>query len=194
MKDQVTSIEQSRRLLELKDIAAYLPYGLKGKLDNRNSEDPRPLYPLNFVIARRCDKSGYSYELGDEGLIPVLRPMSDLTKEIAHRGDKFVPMVEIGKMLGYRNLERYEHDGQVEYGWEVRYADDSQGYSFGWHDKTKSFGVWMDEIDQCAPYEINTMNCDVFDKFAEWLFDYRGLIPAGLAVDVNTLPENPYEV
>ena len=33
----------------------------------------------------------------------------------------------------------------------------------------------------------------VFDKFHEWMFDYRGLISAGLAVDVNTLPENPYE-
>lgn len=33
----------------------------------------------------------------------------------------------------------------------------------------------------------------VFDKFHEWMFDYRGLISAGLAIDVNTLPENPYE-
>ena len=39
--------------------------------------------------------------------------------------------------------------------------------------------------------------CDqiiAFDKLSEWLFDYRGLIPAGLAVDVNTLSENPYEL
>ena len=34
----------------------------------------------------------------------------------------------------------------------------------------------------------------VFDKFHEWMFDYRGLISAGLAIDVNTLPENPYEL
>lgn len=27
----------------------------------------------------------------------------------------------------------------------------------------------------------------------EWMFDYRNLIYAGLAIDVNTLPENPYE-
>jgi hypothetical protein len=33
----------------------------------------------------------------------------------------------------------------------------------------------------------------VLDKLNEWMFDYRGLISAGLAIDVNTLPENPYE-
>ena len=177
-----------KRELTLTDIAAYLPYGLMAVYSDNRSKFIR----FNVGTSRKGDR--YSICISDNELMPILRPMSDLTKEIAHRGDKFVPMVEIGKMLGHRNLERYEHDGQVEYGWEVRYADDSQGYSFGWHDKTKSFGVWMDEIDQCAPYEINTMNCDVFDKLAEWLFDYRGLIPAGIAVDVNTLDKNPYEV
>ena len=38
------------------------------------------------------------------------------------------------------------------------------------------------------------MNVCAFDKLSEWMFDYRGLIPVGLAVDVNTLSENPYEV
>lgn len=33
----------------------------------------------------------------------------------------------------------------------------------------------------------------VFDLLSEWMFDYRSLIPAGLAIDMNTLPENPYE-
>ena len=64
---------------------------------------------------------------------PILRPMSDLTKEIIYRGEKFVPMVEIGKLLGYDNLEKYEIDGVIEYGFETRYADDAQGYTFGWH-------------------------------------------------------------
>ena len=32
-----------------------------------------------------------------------------------------------------------------------------------------------------------------YDKLNEWMFDYRNLIYAGLAIDVNTLPENPYE-
>lgn len=33
----------------------------------------------------------------------------------------------------------------------------------------------------------------ILDRLAEWLFDYRGLIPAGLAVSVHDLPTNPYE-
>lgn len=32
-----------------------------------------------------------------------------------------------------------------------------------------------------------------YDLLSEWMLDYRGLIPAELAIDVNTLPKNPYE-
>lgn len=191
MKDQVTSIEQSRRLLELKDIAAYLPYGLKGKLDNRNSEDPRPLYPLNFVIARRCDKSGYSYELGDEGLVPVLRPMSDLTKEIAHRGEKITPLLVLAN-LSYPSDKWMIRGGiattaELFDGEEFYYEDGDFVLSDRHYDGSSFAGMTS------SPAELRNQVA-IFDKLAEWLFDYRGLIPAGLAVDVNTLPENPYEV
>lgn len=199
MKDQVTSIEQSRRLLELKDISAYLPYGLKVQdrdmdiwlLSQLGNADPC----MDGDIGLCTDDGSYQqYDYLDE-IKPILRPMSDLTKEITHRGETFVPMVEIGKLLGYDNLKKYEIDGVVEYGFETRYADDAQGYIFGWHQASQSFGVWYDEIDEDSPsVEKLVMNVCAFDKLAEWMFDYRGLIPAGLAVDVNTLPENPYEV
>lgn len=83
--------------------------------------------------------------------------MSDLTKEITHRGEKFVP-------LGVLNNRGHF----IEF--------DTAGLLY-------TVGGCMDS-DWLM----------VFDKFHEWMFDYRGLISAGLAIDVNTLPENPYEL
>lgn len=37
-------------------------------------------------------------------------------------------------------------------------------------------------------------NMDALDMLSQWMFDYRGLIPAGLALDVNTFVKNPYEL
>lgn len=37
------------------------------------------------------------------------------------------------------------------------------------------------------------MNTDIFDLFHRLHLDYRGLIPAGLAVSVHDLSTNPYE-
>ena len=70
--------------------------------------------------------------------------MSDLTKEITHRGEKFVPLLALDKL-------------------------------------------------NCFPISDTDKALRYYDKLNEWMFDYRGLISAGLAIDVNTLPENPYE-
>lgn len=36
-------------------------------------------------------------------------------------------------------------------------------------------------------------NYQVVQKMLEWRLDLFGLIPKGIAIDVNTLPENPYK-
>ena len=83
--------------LELKHLAPYLPYGLK------------ILYQGDV-----CELEGLSIDLSisvltDEGdeystikyIKPILKPLSDLTKEIEHNGEKFVPT----KVLSVWDLE-----------------------------------------------------------------------------------------
>ena len=70
--------------------------------------------------------------------------MSDLTKEITHEGERFVPTLALDKL-------------------------------------------------NCFPVSDTKKALRYYDKLNEWMFDYRNLIYAGLAIDVNTLPENPYE-
>jgi hypothetical protein len=78
--------------LELKHLAPYLPYGLK--IDTSKLEN-------GYSIMTMCDKGGLSnIEIGDvmdeyPYTKPILRPLSDLTKEIEVNGEKFVPIEEI---------------------------------------------------------------------------------------------------
>lgn len=50
------------------------------------------------------------------------------------------------------------------------------------------------DIDVVDISYINTSYISIiFDKLNEWMIDYRGLIDLGLAIDVTTIKENPYE-
>lgn len=124
------------KTLELKDICGYLPYGLMQKHYND---------VCSFTIATQsCMGKDVFHEMPIRFGKPILRPMSDLTKGIIHRGEKFVPILALDKL-------------------------------------------------NCFPISDTDKALRYYDKLNEWMFDYRGLISAGLAIDVNTLPENPYE-
>lgn len=143
------------KTLELKDICGYLPYGLKYQWTNMKS------VRLISMTDEVDYSSQHSLSTAWEWMVhrqarPILRPMSDLTEEITHRGEKFVPFDVLN------NRGRF-----IEF------------------DATGLLYTTAGCIDSDWPM--------VFDKFHEWMFDYRGLISAGLAIDVNTLPENPYE-
>ena len=125
------------KTLELKDICGYLPYGLRIMRS-----------PTNVPVVAELLDIRKDFTILGPGHIDtyraVLRPMSDLTKGIIHRGEKFVPILALDKL-------------------------------------------------NCFPISDTDKALRYYDKLNEWMFDYRGLISAGLAIDVNTLPENPYE-
>ena len=143
------------KTLELKDICGYLPYGLKYQWTNMKSVRLISMTDEVDYSSQHSLSTAWEWMMHRQAR-PILRPMSDLTKEITHRGEKFVP------------LDVFNDRGHfIEF--------DAAGLLY-------TVGGCMDS-DWLM----------VFDKFHEWLFDYRGLISAGLAIDVNTLPENPYE-
>ena len=125
------------KTLELKDICGYLPYGLRIMRSPTNVPVVAELLDIrkDFTILGAGHIDTYR---------AVLRPMSDLTKGIIHRGEKFVPLLALDKL-------------------------------------------------NCFPISDTDKALRYYDKLNEWMFDYRGLISTGLAIDVNTLPENPYE-
>lgn len=79
--------------LELKHLAPYLPYGLKLYHSG---------YKAKHILEASIKEGVYDREMSavtltamvndNEYLKPILRPLSDLTKEIEHNGEKFVPV------------------------------------------------------------------------------------------------------
>lgn len=165
------------KTLELKDICGYLPYGLMQKHYND---------VCSFTIATQsCMGKDVFHEMPIRFGKPILRPMSDLTKEIRqncyNNSKPFIPIVELACMLEAQGYWRVYGVGAADFG-EDGESCIAQLVFDGDH-----FVYTVDD-------EYDTFNSvAIYDKLNAWMFDYRGLISAGLAIDVNTLPENPYE-
>lgn len=148
--------------LELKHLAGYLPYGLKG---NYNVSDVVPEYKYELRGKElRTDNIDFFLQYAK----PILRPLSDLTKEIEVNGEKFVPIDWLRK-----NINKCIHFS------DNRFMDYDDGksknilhYSF--------YDVFSDTIDVEEIIEF-------IQKLYEWHFDIHGLIEKGLAIDINTL-------
>jgi len=80
--------------LELKHLAGYLPYGLKG-ISTEENLGIETVKGLNYY--GKHNTVNVVTDVDDIDLIlfkPILRPLSDLTKEIEVNGEKFVPSQE----------------------------------------------------------------------------------------------------
>ena len=139
--------------LEVKHLAPYLPYGLK----------------LQYVVREKVEKTGImksiihnedethptkvSIEWGDAEHIwmfkPILRPLSDLNKEININGEKHQMWLLI-------NSQRALDNGKIV---------NMNGYRY--------------DILELSYIRIQTL--------LKFHFDVFGLIPKGLAIDINTI-------
>ncbi len=78
--------------LELKNISPYLPYGLKVKLSDGEIKEVVGLRDwIGWCIVYKSQYGEVNTPI--RAIKPVLRSLSDLTKEIEHNGEKFVPEV-----------------------------------------------------------------------------------------------------
>lgn len=118
--------------LELKHLAPYLPYGLimcqqVTRINDENESVPN--YDrgklLSYLgtdtpyIVWYCEyqHSGHGYvrntlleEMEKQKIKPILRPLSDLTKEIEIDGDKFIPLVKFYvKSVGWKDYKTWLH-------------------------------------------------------------------------------------
>lgn len=153
-----------KRELQLSDICSYLPYGLKVKsVHNRIFE----IAPETIMVGA-ATRTLPLYKAMDGSFQPILLPMSLLTSEITHKGDTFVPLIEIAKMVFPKAVEWKMVDG-VARAWQETYP----------------INVRFEQL-YCCTY-------DIFDKLSEWMFDYRSLIDDGLAISVTDIKEGVYE-
>jgi hypothetical protein len=146
--------------LELKHLAPYLPYGLK--------------FSVNSVLYPKITMTGFRelYVYGNYhgtnlsfmyGFVkPILRPLSDLTKEITHNGQTFVPMKWMESNIN-KSISFYQP-------------------------LNKELSLEIEIITENYSQTINLYDGYICtQKLQEWHFDVFGLIEKGLAIDINTL-------
>lgn len=111
---------------------------------------------------------------------PILRNLSDLTKEITHKGEKIIPMVDLLKIVDKDYYEEHLTDrySEIECNAYPNYCDVYFKYM-----ATKSLRIWVNDLCNERFW--------IIEKLLEWHFHIDE--PEGTWIDVNTLPKNPYE-
>ena len=146
--------------IELKHLIAYLPYNVQVKYIGEDrvwlkNGDITTLMPSD--IDRLCKEAEFK---------PILRPLSDLTKEIEHKGEKYVPLDILAGNLPYITSDSWFYNKGIN-------------IIIFFEQNIQILEVSLDDYD-LMPYWI-------VKKLFEWHFDLQGLIPEGLAIDINTI-------
>lgn len=158
--------------LQLKHLAPYLPYGLKVF-----SEDGSPK-KIEYDFLALGLKQQYNQDAIPFDRIQDLTELSTLThidklkiKPILH------PLSDLTKPIE-QGGERFVPLDRIKF---------NNGYQRGLIERL----IELKELHDLD--SIHTMFLSSWLKLFEWKFDVFGLIPAGLAIDVNTLEINPYK-
>jgi len=142
--------------LELKHLAPYLPYELKVQTTSSNITKIRTVIIEEYGSDELIGISHImKYQIHNK---PILRPLSDLTKEIEVNGEKFVPYIELLRVCNFDvdNMSKKEIEN---------------------YNPNKEYG------GACPMSKMYVETAKLF----EWHFDVFNLIEKGLAIDINTL-------
>ena len=166
--------------LELKHWSAYLPYGLNTKYDLHDVVGGGHIFRDKLLTT---DNIQFVLDYCK----PILRPLSDLTKEIEVGGKRFVPIVELAKIEnGWDDscsiLRYYFNEGiTVKSFYVVDYISDELEWRFGIKQDMTMFLFCNDNIHTFNQFKL-------FEKLFEWHFNVFNL-PEDLWIDINKLPE-----
>lgn len=112
----------------------------------------------------------YEYDVYFSEVLLILRPLSDLTKEIEHNGEKFVPIERLFE------IENPQHSANGRgYYYEVvpNWVSCSTNYT------AVAFAVYLNSITKNQYW--------VIEQLISWHFDCFSLIENNLAIDINTI-------
>lgn len=170
--------------LELRHLAAYLPYKLK-------CQNPKNYYysgcridsPNLTMCGLRDEYISFDEVPAFYPIVhfkPILRPLSDLTKEIEVNEERFVPALVLAELAMNKENVKEVIKNSNSFGFDYKIVNKP----FGKILKVTRLDEWillisLNEPERCKHY--------IFEKLIEWHFDVFSLIEAGLAIDINTL-------
>lgn len=146
--------------ITLKHLSPYLPYGLKVlNTYNQTLEVCGINMYSNFIQNVMGEETEHI-----SNIRPLLRNLSDLTKEIEVNGERFVP---------------------IEY-FEI--GDDSDSYNIEFdHGNIKLINTLKSISENNNYHDVQYLPHAVVQKLYEWHFDVENLIGRGLAININDI-------
>ncbi len=193
--------------LELKHIAPYLPYGLEYHQIEINEIDELEYINSNGLVGRNstyCGEEDHTIICSriDE-IKPILRPLSDLTKEIEIGDIKINPLIEIAKNydIVVNEEDAFLEDNKIVWHEILEDPNDRDqpidNECRFYFDITKSLisddllfqKIWEDEVLLILNNNIQPFDYQEMSQLFKWHFDVFGLIHKGLAIDINTLKQ-----
>ncbi|MDV3882961.1 hypothetical protein CMU04_06470 [Elizabethkingia anophelis] len=179
--------------LELKDIAPYIGYELNFYCEDTESGEYEILGVSKIDLSMElfeigsCDYTWDNIGNDSKGVIckPILRPMSDLTKEITHNGETFVPMEKLAQ-IAFERLDTFHIHSDIEIITAYK-TDENEAYrTLKYNADNKSFVVSVLDENLFRIRNLATKNqYDLFQKLCEWHIDFQDLIGRGLAINLN---------
>ncbi|MGE4412910.1 MAG: hypothetical protein AB7E45_04335 [Candidatus Caldatribacteriota bacterium] len=172
-------------------LAFSLPYRLKCFSNQTNAiYDITSMSFGNRCLVRVKPNNQRDFLLPTSRILPILRPLSDLTKEIEHKGEKFVPIVELAKIAEESNIKILDYK-QKDSVFGVKYiSEEGIECVFAFHEEGQAFAIHSinDRLFDICMYQLQ-----LFQQVVKWHFDLFGGIESGEAIDVNALDINPYK-
>lgn len=201
--------------LTLKEIAPYLPYKLHFIAKDREWElnkidiistykvwacsswnKKKLIYEPEINCIDGC--IGHGFRLSEVKIL--LYPLSQLTQEIEHNGERFVPMVELFKLktqvTGSEIFDYFiENDTAILRlkGHQFEEITFKTFFEIDLEPNQVAFSIVSEiwEDDQMKQENINQCGNEMlmYQKLHEWHFDLYGLLDRGLAIDKSTVKE-----
>lgn len=147
--------------IPIEKLSPYLPFKLKVKTIGLFEGDP--VFIMTTDTAKTND-APIQWVLDEDNIKPILHPLSDLPKVMSKLRDLFFKTSEL-------------KDGSASLTETLVYEDGFKIKIEDYHYRGDSVHVYYKYIS----------DFEIYQKLLEWHFDIYGLIPEGLAIDVNTL-------
>lgn len=157
-------MEKEIVMLEHKHCTPYLDHNVMYGHVDVDYGSLEKVFKLRGILSTKGTVDNLNNHIGNPNTRLVLRPMSDLEKEITlPNGERFVPIDKI-------NLVMKKHALKCNYA-------GGRTLAFRYTLAHISFGL-MEEI------------IELYNMLASWHFDFNDLISKGLAIDINSIPFN----
>lgn len=188
-------------VLTLEHLAPYIPYGLT--VFSKVTKSTYELIGLSKYELMIADRDSFNGWYAINNFKPIFRPLSDLAKEIEHKGEMFIPIIELyknsaeyynSKDLDYEFIDSWSAKGNILKVYHNRDKDEYTEFVYSnlsfrkdtrFEKGSYNFGMYLPHpiVSDDKIHNIYLLQQLLF----KWHFDVFGLIEKGLAVDINTI-------